>query len=141
MEREISYFKSRLQERLENSFPEFVNDKDLIDQRSRWAKNAYDGVFQAGNPIEECEQYADNILFENLYFSKFDTIYDVVTREFDNLMLEEELRPFTLKMLKFCNPLFDNYKLSDDFAYTYDYDKLCEEIKNAIAHWTEEHGL
>lgn len=141
MEKEISYFKLRLQERLEISFPEFVGDKDFIDQRSRWAKNAHDGAFQAGNPIEECEQYADYILFENLYFSKFDTIYNVVIDEFGSLMMNEEVRPFALKMQKVCNPLFENYKLSDDFAYTYDYDKLCEEIKNEIAHWIEEHGL
>lgn len=141
MEKEISYFKLRLQERLQTSFPEFANDKDFLDQRSRWAKNAYDGAFQAGNPIEECEQYADYILFENLYFSKFETIYNIVTEEFASLMMEEEIRPFALKMQKVCNTLFDNYKLSDDFAYTYDFDKLCGEIKTTIALWIEEHGL
>nr|WP_237242158.1 DUF1896 family protein [Sphingobacterium sp. B29] len=46
-----------------------------------------------------------------------------------------------MKNAKGCNSLFDNYKLSDDFAYTYDYDKLCGEIKTTIALWIEEHGL
>ncbi|WP_443019317.1 DUF1896 family protein [Sphingobacterium sp. B29] len=100
MDKEISYFKLRLQERLENSFPKFANDKDFIDQRSKWAKNAFGVAFQAGNPVEECEQYADYILFENLYFSKFDTMYNVVIDEFGSLMMNEELHPFALKMQK-----------------------------------------
>ncbi|WP_454881967.1 DUF1896 family protein [Sphingobacterium detergens] len=33
--------------------------------------------------MEECEQYADYIIFENLYFLKFDTICNVFTNEFD----------------------------------------------------------
>ncbi|MDM1039550.1 DUF1896 domain-containing protein [Myroides odoratimimus] len=140
-QKDLSYFKLRLQELLNTSFPEKAFDTKFIEQRSSWAANAYEGTFQAGNTIEQCEQYANYILFENLHFSKFDTVFQVVCNEFDTIMAEEELRPFALKMFPFCEPVFSNYELTDDFAYGYEFDVLYTEITGTIAIWIEENGL
>ena len=77
-QKDLSYFTLRLQELLNISFPEKADDQKFIEQRSKWAANAYEGAFRSGNPIEECDQIADNILFEGLYYSKFDTVFQVV---------------------------------------------------------------
>lgn len=138
---ELSYFRLRLQELLNTSFPERAYDTKFIEQRSSWAANAYEGAFRAGNAINQCDEIANYILFEGLHFSKFDTIFQVVCNEFDTIMADEELRPFALKMFLVCEPVFSGYELTDDFAYGYEFDLLYTELTGTIAIWIEEHGL
>lgn len=140
-QKDLSYFRLRLQELLNTSFPEKAHDEKFINQRSSWATNAYEGAFRSGNPIEQCNEIADYILFGGLHFSKFDTIFQVICNEFDTRMADEELRPFALKMLRVCEPVFANYELTDDFAYDYEFDVLYTELTGTIAIWIEENGL
>ena len=140
-QKDLSYFRLRLQELLNNSFPEKANDQKFIEQRSSWAANAYEGAFSSGNRIEQCNEIADYILFEGLYFSRFDTVFQVICNEFDTIMADEELRPFALKMFPVCEPVFAGYKLTDDFAYGYEFDLLYTELTGTIAIWIEENGL
>ena len=90
-QKDLSYFRLRLQEHLNCSFPEKANDQKFIDQRSSWAANAYEGAFLSGNAIDQCDEIANHILFEGLHFSCFDTIFQVVCNEFDTLMADEEV--------------------------------------------------
>lgn len=140
-QKELSYFRLRLQELLNTSFPEKANDQKFIEQRSSRAANAYEGAFGSDNAIEQCSEIANYILFEGLHFSKFDTIFQVVCNEFDTIMADEELRPFALKMLLVCEPVFARYELTDDFAYNTEYDLLYTELTGTIAIWIEENGL
>lgn len=140
-QKDLSYFRLRLQEHLNSGFPEKANDLKFIDQRSSWAANAYEGAFRSGNAIDQCNEIANYILFEGLHFSKFDTIFQVVCNEFDTIMADEELRPFALKMLPVCEAVFSSYELTDDFAYSYEFDKLYTQITGTIAIWIEENGL
>ncbi|MDM1072604.1 DUF1896 domain-containing protein [Empedobacter brevis] len=140
-QKDLSYFRLRLQELLNTSFPEKAYDVKFIDQRSSWATNAYEGAFRSGNAIEQCDEIANYILFEGLHFSKFDAVFQVVSNEFDTIMADEELRPFALKMFPVCEPVFTNYQLTDDFAYTTDFDLLYTELTGTIAIWIEENGL
>ena len=140
-QKDLSYFRLRLQELLNNSFPEKANDKKFIEQRSSWAANAYEGAFSSGSRIEQCNEIADYILFEGLYFSRFDTVFQVICNEFDTIMADEELRPFALKMLPVCEPVFSSYELNDDFANGPEFDLLYTEITGTIAIWIEENGL
>ena len=140
-QKDLSYFKLRLQELLSTSFPEKANDQKFIDQLSSWAANAYQGAFSSGNAIEQCNEIANYILFENLHFSKFDTVFQVICNEFDTIMADEELRPFALKMFPISEPVFARYELTDDFAYGYEFDQLYTEITGTIAIWIEENGL
>ncbi|SHM88112.1 DUF1896 domain-containing protein [Flavobacterium chilense] len=140
-QKDLSYFNLRLQELLNTSFPEKSHDQKFIEQRSSWASNAYEGAFRSGNTIEQCNEIANYILFEGLYFSKFDTVFQVVCNEFDTIMADEELRPFTQKMFRICEPVFASYELTDDFAYSDDFDLLYTELTGIIAIWIEENGL
>ncbi|WP_306349896.1 DUF1896 domain-containing protein [Flavobacterium sp. '19STA2R22 D10 B1'] len=140
-QKDLSYFRLRLQELLNTSFPEKADDQKFIEQRSSWAANAYHGAFNSGNTIEQCSEIANYILFKNLYFSRFDAVFQVVCNEFDTIMADEELRPFALKMLRVCAAAFSNYELSDDFAYSYEFDLLYTEITGTISIWIQKHGL
>jgi hypothetical protein len=139
--KDLSYFRLRLQELLNASFPEKMHDAKFIDQRSIWAANAYEGAFRLGNPISQCDYIAEYILFEGLHFSKFDTVFQVVCNEFDTRMADQELRTFALKMLRVCEPVFAHYKLTDDFGSTTEFDLLYTELTGTIAIWIEENGL
>ena len=139
--KDLCYFRLRLQELLDSSFPEKAKDQKFIAQRSAYASNAYEGAFRAGNPIDQCNEIANFILFEGLHFSRFDTVFQVVCQEFDTIMADEELRPFALKMFSVCEPIFERYELTDDFAYTTDYDRLYTELTGTIAIWIEENGI
>lgn len=140
-QKDLSYFRLRLQELLNTSFPEKAHDEKFINQRSNWATNAYEGAFYSGNSVEQCDYIAEYILFENLHFSKFDTVFQVVSNELNTRMADEELRPFSLKMFSVCEASFENYKLTDDFAYSDEFDVLYTELTGTIALWIEEHGL
>ncbi|AIL46939.1 DUF1896 domain-containing protein [Elizabethkingia anophelis] len=135
------YFRLRLQELLNTSFPEKATDQKFIEQRSARAANAYEGAFLGGNTVEQCNEIANFILFEGLYFSKFDTIFQVVCQEFDTIMADEELRPFALKIFPLCEPVFERYELTDDFAYTTDCDRLYTELSDTITTWIRKNGL
>ncbi|MFP3596846.1 DUF1896 domain-containing protein [Chryseobacterium sp. SIMBA_029] len=138
---DLSYFNLRLQEHINTSFPELSGDHPFINQRSALAANAYEGAFLSGNSIEQCNEISDFILFENLHFSKFDTIFSVICNEFDTIMADEELRPFALQMFRVCESVFNCYELADDFAYSISYDALYTELTGRIQLWIEEHGL
>ncbi|WP_417355344.1 DUF1896 family protein [Flavobacterium sp.] len=140
-EKDRTYFSLRLQDLLNKKFPEKAWDSEFVNYRSRLAANAYQGARTAGNPINQCEEIADYILFEGLHFSKFETVFNVICQKFDTLMEEDELHAFAMKMLPVCLPVFANYRLSDDFATTTDFKQLCVELTKTIANWTEENGL
>ncbi len=140
-QKDLSYFTLRLQELLSTSFPEKATDQKFIKQRSTLAVNAYEVAFLSGNSVEQCDHIADYILFDGLHYSKFDTVFQVVCNEFSRIMLDEELRPFALKMLPVCEPAFAKYILTDDFAYTTDHDLLYTEITGTIAIYIEDYGI
>lgn len=140
-QKELSYFSLRLQELLNTSFPQLARDSVFIQQRSQYAAKTFENAFKTGNRIEQCQAIADGVLFEGLYFSKFDTVMQVVSNEFDTIMMDEELRPFAMKMLRICEGVFAKHELTGDFAYSTDFDLLYTELTGTIATWIEEHGL
>ncbi|MGK6342534.1 DUF1896 family protein [Chryseobacterium sp. DT-3] len=109
-----------------------------MSKRSNWALKAYERALQGNNSEEEAEKIANSILFEDLYFSKFNTILEVVTYEFDTYFMDGELRPFALRMLNDCGYVFKKYDLTDDFAYSTSYDDLYRELKAYILEWIKK---
>ncbi|MBO9676385.1 MAG: DUF1896 domain-containing protein [Sphingobacteriaceae bacterium] len=138
---DLSYFTLRLKELLTISFPELSGNRAFISRRSQLAASSYEGAFRSGNSPEVCLEIAEYILFENLHFSKFDTVFNVVCREFDSLMADEELRPFALKMLDVCEPVFAQFHLSVEFADSPEFQILYTELTGAIQIWIEGNGL
>lgn len=138
---DYSYYHTKLTEHLESSFPEKLGDSKFIEQRSRWAANAYDGALKSGNNKNKCDEIADFILYEGLHFSKFDTLFEVLTYEFRDVFDELDFRDFALKILPPSNEIFEKYDLKDDFAYTTDFDLLYIELTRFIALWIEQNGI
>lgn len=138
---ELSYYKLTLIDYLRSSFLERLKDEDFINERDEDASEAYAQAIRDGRTQEEASTEANAILFEGLYFSKFDTIMDVLTEEFTEELEEDEFRPFAMQMMPICEKVFSRYELNDDFAYSPEYDKLYTEITGAIQIWIEENGV
>jgi hypothetical protein len=139
--KDLSYFRLRLKELLTASFPELSGNITFINRRSQLAAHSYEGAFMSGNSPDICLEIAEYILFENLHFSKFDTIFIVVCNEFDSVMADEELRPFALKMLPVCEAVFAQYPLREEFVDSPEFDLLYTELTGTLAIWIEENGL
>lgn len=138
---ELNYYKTRLEKYLNDGFPELANNPTFIKERSDSAAETYEAAFLAGNPIEVCKEEANQVLFEGLYFSKLSTIVEVLIKEFENTLSEEQFRPFAHAMLNICEPVFKKYELHDDFAYSPEYDHLYTELTGVIARWFKQNGL
>lgn len=138
---DLSYFTLRLQELLNISFPQLANDFKFIGQRAKLAADTYEQAFHNGNRIDACNEIAENVLLKNLHFSKFDSVFQVVCSEFNTIMADEELRPFALKMLSVCEPVFSTYHLADDFSYSFEFDLLYTELTGTIQIWIEQNGV
>lgn len=138
---DFSYYQLKLQDHIDSSFPERSGDNKFISRRARWAANAYEGAFRSGNHVNKCNEIANYILYEGLHFSRFDTLFEVLTYEFSDVFDELDYRDFALKILPQCEEIFGHYELTDDFAYTTDYDLLYTELTGFIAIWIEGNGI
>jgi hypothetical protein len=137
----ISYFRLSLVDFLRESHPYLVNDRKFIAARTEAALDAYEkSVLSGDNPLEAGEQ-ANKVLFECLYFPKYDTVKNIFWNEFSKEIPEEEADAWAMLLLPECENVFVKYSLSDDFAYEPEYDLLYTELTGAIALYLESYGL
>lgn len=137
----LQYFKQRLREHLYESFPQLIDDIRLIDQRARWAFNAYEGALQGGNSESKSMEIAIYILMEGFHFSKFDTVVEVLGAEFSHRLPETEHRALALKLLPVCESTFERFELTDDFVYNIEHDLLYFELIETINIWLVQNGI
>lgn len=135
------YFKQRLREHLYESFPQLTDDIRLIDQRARWAFNAYEGAMHGGNSESKSMEIAIYILMEGFHFSKFDTVLEVLNSEFSDRLPQAEHRALALKLLPVCESAFERYELTDDFVYNIEHDLLYLELIETINIWLIQNGI
>ena len=134
---ELSYFRLRLVAFLHESHPDKINNWQLIRQRSELATLAYCGAIQNGQTHLEAEQVAHAELFRGLHFSKYEMLFEVLSKEFSNTVSEEKISQYALELLPLCETVFAKYSLGDGFADTAEYDKLYSELTGKIG----EYGL
>ena len=138
---DISYFRLSLMDFLRESHPHLVTDRKFIAARTEAALDVYEKVVLNGdNPLEAGKQ-ANIVLFEGLYFSKYDTVKNIFWNEFSKEIPEEEAGTWAILLLPECESVFANYNLSDDFASEPEYDLLYTELTGTIALYLESHEL
>jgi hypothetical protein len=138
---DMSYFRLSLVAFLHESFPELLQDKKFINARTQAALDIYeDTVKNGGNPLE-AEHWANETLFGKLHFSKHDTLKNILWDEFSNKIPEDEAKDLAIRLLPECEDVFANYPLTDDFAYSPEYDLLYTELTGTIALYLESNGI
>ncbi len=130
---EFSYFQLRLFAFLEESHPDKINDLQFIRQRSELAAQAYSEAIQNGQNHIEAGQLAKAELFRGLHFSKYNTLFEILSEEFSDTVSDEKIQQYALEQLPLCKDVFATYDLHDSFEDTPEYEKLYTELTGKIA--------
>ena len=141
--KELSYFRLKLEAYLGEHFPESVNENTFVTARADEELTAYCDAIAQGFSHPEAETMASEVLYQGLYFSKYDTLVSVLENEFEKELpspLPKRLTPMLLKN-KAVQSVFDRYELTDDFGATLEYEKLYTELTGTIVLLIEVNGL
>lgn len=128
----FSYYELSLLSFLKESHPELASDINFIKSRADKAAAAYADAFDNGYAIPSCVEIANEVLYAGLHFSKHDTIVTVLWNEFAGIVPEGNASEVAIRLLPLLSPVFKTYALSDEFAYSPEYQKLYTEITGEI---------
>jgi hypothetical protein len=138
---DISYFRLSLTDFLRESHPERLKDSRFIIACTDAATEAYEQAIRSGDtPVEAAEQ-ANAVLFRGLYFSRHDTLVNILRNEFSDEIPEEGAKELAIRLLPECEPVFSQYPLSEGFAYEPEYELLYTELTGTVALYLESHEL
>ena len=77
---ELSYFETTLLLYLKESHPHIAGDKELVRTRTDEAAAGYERAIRDGLSVMQALQLAEAVLYQDLCFSRFDTVFGVVSR-------------------------------------------------------------
>jgi hypothetical protein len=126
---------------LRNSHPERLSDSNFISARTEAATETYEQAVKNGYNTINAEELANEILFNGLHFSRYDTIVNILWIEFSDIIPENEASEYAIKLLTECKYVFEKYPIYDNFAYDPEFDLLYSELTGTIAIYLEEHEL
>ena len=141
--KELSYFRLKLENYLGEHFPEMLSDNQFITARADEALTTYCDAVAQGFSHPEAEVMSSEVLYQDLHFSKYDTLVSVLENEFEKELpspLPERLAPILLKN-KAVQSVFDKYELADDYGASPGYEKLYTELTGTIVLLIEANGL
>ena len=78
---ELSCFKSALLFYLRESHPHMADDKAFIRERADSAAEAYEHAIRDGLSVRQALEQADAVLYQDLRFSRFDTVFEMCIRD------------------------------------------------------------
>lgn len=138
---QFSYYELSLLELLKESHPELSTDIAFIKNRAALAAEAYSDAILNGYTPDGASELANEVLYENLHFSRHDTLINIIWNEFVDTVPQSSARELAIKLQPFVEPVFAKYLLSDDFAYSVEYEQLYTELTGEIVIWLAENGL
>ena len=141
--KELSYFRLKLENYLSEHFPELLGDKPFMTARADEALTTYCDAVAQGFSYPEAEVMSSEVLYQDLHFSKYDTLVSVLENEFEKELpspLPARLAPMLLKN-KAVQSVFDKYDLADDFGASPEYEKLYTELTGTIVLLIEDNHL
>lgn len=149
---ELSYFRLKLESYMSEHHTERLQDTEFITARADMALTAYCDAVAQGFMHPEAESMASEVLYQGLYFSKYDTLVSVLENEFerelpaplpDELLrasLEKRPAPILLSN-KAVQATFDKFGLTDILASDEQYDRLYTELTGTIVLLIESNNL
>lgn len=138
--KELSYYGLLLHSFLKESHPHKACDYKFINTRADIAAEAYSNAIKDGYSHDRAEEIAIKSLYAGLLFSKFDTIRNILWEEFSYIS-ENEVNQKTLLLLPFCEEVFAEYNLHDEFANSTEYNQLYTKLTGQIDIWEEQNEL
>ena len=139
---EFSYYGLYLLKYLRENHPDRASDTDFIEERADHAADVYEQSRLEGATPEGAQELAMAALLQDLHFSKYNTVIEVLWNEFADEVPEEKREAFVLKLLPLVGNVFSVYDLSDDnFALSSDYDLLYTELTGATVLYLDEYSV
>lgn len=138
---EFSYYGLYLLKYLKENHPDRASDTDFIEERADHAANVYEQSRLEGATPEGAQELAMAALLQDLHFSKYNTVIEVLWNEFADEVPPGDAPVFALTLLPATEEVFARYPLADSFAYTPEYDLLYTELTGTVAIYLEEHGI
>ena len=71
-------------------------------------------------------------VFPPLHFSPYNTLVNILWREFEAEIPEDTARQAALRLLPLCRGVLEKYDLTDDFADTPDYELFYTELTGTV---------
>ena len=137
---ELSCFKSALLFYLRESHPHMADDKAFIRERADSAAEAYEHAIRDGLSVRQALEQADAVLYQDLRFSRFDTVFEVVSECFPEVR-PEKWTGFCLKVLPPAETVFSKYPIDDRFESSPSYHTLTIELTGFIQSYIEQYGI
>ncbi len=134
------WFRERLTQFLQIRHPPKQWKVRFIERRSDSANECYHRSIADGATDAQALRAADEVQFQGLLFSKFDTISLILATDFP-VIPENQRQEVALKLVHICAPIFQPYKLGDDFAERPEFRRLKEELRIGIRNWIDENGV
>lgn len=138
---DLSYYGLYLLKYLKENHPGHAADTDFIESRADHAADVYEQSRLEGYTPEGAQELAMAALTKGLHFSKYNTIIEVLWNEFGDEVEPGNALAFALTLQPELKEVFARYPLTDNFAYTSEYDLLYTELTGAVATYLEEHGV
>jgi hypothetical protein len=136
----LSYYRLSLVNFLNESHPDLSKNETFINTRSEEAATVYEQSIKSGYNAIGAAELANEVLFADLHFSKYDVLKQVLWDEFPTVP-EEKVKSLAMKLLPECEDVFIKYPICNDFVYEPEFDQLYTELTGAIAIYLEEHGI
>lgn len=143
MKKEISYFRSLLEQYLNEHHPEMMNSRSFIENRAEAALTTYADAVKNGITHPEAEMQATEVLYKGLLFSAYDMIVEILWNEFSDTIpqgLAERLAAILLGSAGVRNTIA-SYQPDDEFDSSPDYDLLYTELTGVIELIIEKNEL
>lgn len=138
---ELSYYGLYLLSYLKENHPDKAGNAAFIEERADHAAEVFEQSRREGYLPEGAHELAMAALLEGLRFSKYDTIIEVLWNEFSDEVAQSDAPAVALKLQPSLEGIFSQYPLSDDFAYSPEYEQLYTELTGAILICIEENGI
>ena len=137
---ELSYFEMTLLLYLKESHPHIAGDKELVQMRADEAAGSYERAIRDGLSVTQALELADTVLYQDLRFSRFDTVFEAVSEWFPEIQPEERT-DFCLKVLPPAEAVFGKYSIDDRFESSPACHTLTVELTGFIQSYIEQYGV
>ena len=137
---ELSYFEMTLLLYLKESHPHIAGDKELVQMRADEAAGSYERAIRDGLSVTQALELADTVLYQDVRFSRVDTVFEVVSECFPEVR-PEKWTGFCLKVLPPAETVFSKYPIDDRFESSPSYHTLTIELTGFIQSYIEQYGI
>lgn len=134
------YYRNRLEEFIRERHPRLIHAYKLIGTRSNLAAQTYKEAIESGESPLAASARADTVLYEDLIFSRFDTLRCILATEFPMIPAHRQ-RSLALTLETYCEDVFARYNLDDGMVARSEYNHLIVELTNTLRIYFQQNNI